>query len=61
MVPWRFNLEMSFLLPLIYTKNTQCNIQKEENLEDVQIDVQETDEPEMEHLQNTRKSEQRYT
>jgi len=47
MVPWRFDLEMSFLLPLLYTKNTQCNVQKEENLEDVQIDEQETDEPEM--------------
>jgi hypothetical protein len=47
MVPWRFDLEMSFLLPLLYTKNTQCNVQKEENLEDVQIDAQEMDEPEM--------------
>jgi hypothetical protein len=28
-------------------KNTQSNVQKEENLEDVQIDEQETDEPEM--------------
>ena len=28
-------------------KNAQSNVQKEENLEDVQIDEQETDEPEM--------------
>ena len=38
---------MSFLLPSLDTKNTQSNIQKEENLEDVQIDEQETEEPEM--------------
>jgi len=47
MVPWRFDLEMSFLLPSLETKNTQSNIQKEENLEDVQTDEQETDEPEV--------------
>jgi hypothetical protein len=28
-------------------KNTQSNVHKEENLEDVEIDEQETDEPEM--------------
>ena len=47
MVPWRYELEMSFLLPSLYTKNTQSNVHKEENLEDVQIVEQETDEPEM--------------
>jgi hypothetical protein len=38
---------MSFLLPSLDTKNTQSNVQKEENLEDVKIDEQETEEPEM--------------
>ena len=38
---------MSFLLPSLDTKNTQSNVQKEENLEDVQTDEQVTDEPEM--------------
>jgi len=39
---------MSFLLPSLDTKkNNQSNVQKGENLEDVQIDEQETDEPEM--------------
>ena len=38
---------MSFLLPSLDTKNTQSNVQKEENLEDVQIDEQETEEPKM--------------
>jgi len=47
MVPWRFDLEMSFLLPSLDTKNTQSGVQKEENLEDVQTDEQEMDEPEM--------------
>ena len=47
MVPWRFELEMSFLLPSFDTKNSQSNVQKGENLEDVQIDEQETDEPEI--------------
>jgi len=47
MVPWRFGLEMSFLLPSFNIKNTQSNVQKEENLEDLQIDEQEMDEPEM--------------
>jgi len=45
-VPWRFDLEMSFLLPSLDTKNTQSNVHKEENLEDVEIDEQETNEPE---------------
>lgn len=40
-------MEMSFLLPSFDTKNSQSNVQKGENLEDVQIDEQETDEPEM--------------
>jgi len=38
---------MSFLLPSLDTKNTQNNVQKEENLEDMQTDEQEMDEPEM--------------
>jgi len=38
---------MSFLLPSLDTKNTQSSTQKEENLDDVQIDEQETDEPEI--------------
>jgi len=38
---------MSFLLPSLDTKNTQNNVQKEENLEDIQTDEQEMDEPEM--------------
>ena len=38
---------MSFLLPSHDTKNTQSNVRKEETLEDVQIDEQETDETEM--------------
>ena len=38
---------MSFLLPSLDTKNTQSNVRKEETLEDVQIDEQETDEIEM--------------
>ena len=46
-VPWRFGLEMSFLLPSLDTKNTQSNVQKEENLEDIQIDEQEPDKSEM--------------
>jgi hypothetical protein len=46
-VPWRYDLEMSFLLPSLYTKNTQSNVYNEENLEDVQIDEQETEEAEM--------------
>ena len=34
MVPWRFDFEMSFLLPSLDTKkNTQSNVHKEENLE----------------------------
>jgi hypothetical protein len=47
MVPWRYEFEMSFLLPSLNTKITQSNVQKEENLVDVQIDEQEMDEPEM--------------
>ena len=47
MVPWRFDLEMSFLLPSLDTKHTQSNVQMEENVEDVQIDEQETGELEM--------------
>jgi len=38
---------MSFLLPLLDTKNTHSNVQKEENMEDVQIVEQETDKLEM--------------
>ena len=38
---------MSFLLPSLDPKNTEGNVQKEEKLEDVQIDEHETDEPEM--------------
>ena len=37
MVPWRFGLEMSFLLPSFNIKNTQSNVQKEGNLEDVKL------------------------
>ena len=47
MVPWRYELEMPFLLPSFDTKNSQSNVQKGENLEDVQIDEQETDKPEI--------------
>ena len=47
MVPWKFDLEMSFLLSSLDIKSTQSNVQKKENLEDVQIDEQETDETEM--------------
>jgi hypothetical protein len=47
MVPWRFDSEMSFLLPSLDTKNTQSNVQKEENLEDIQTGEQEMDKPEM--------------
>jgi hypothetical protein len=47
MVLWRYELEMSFLLPSLYTKNTHKNVHDEENLEAVKIDEQETYEPEM--------------
>jgi hypothetical protein len=46
-VPWKYEFELSFLLPSMNTKNTQGNVLKEENLVDVQIYEHETDEPEM--------------
>jgi hypothetical protein len=46
-IPWMYDLEMSFLLPLLYTKNTRSNVHSEENLKVVQIVEQEMDEPEI--------------